>query len=436
MRRMSWNVLNVLKDVWCAYSNPIPKNRTQLLLLIILCCIISASIGLLLHNWLFRSLHYHTLLTVTLSSVVSTITFIVLVLMHPIRCMVTIMLPVMGTKQGRRLLLSICFMQIALKIIPNIISNMRAVPRTLGCISRHSAEMLLNSTFLFQTTITDINHLAKYDPFETKTSNVGISAQVNTSLVCDRISKISEKVQKDLTAVALLFKDRVLLSNRIIAGIFVLVLLFNATWYLKRYLTDLKFDNLYITKRLEKLALENNGSHLLTSSRVKLIRSTGLKLSKMEILHYIIRSLILVSFGLFIAMTIAVDHITYQFALTVGEWVEKVPSVQIEFDIKYRATINLGLLTMNRPFHKMYNWNITFVSSQCRTQATPPDYSVARNVVLICCVISAMILLEAYAHRLCRKISASFYEQREEQRVSYLFQKILRKHKNVPDFPI
>ncbi|XP_031750059.1 osteoclast stimulatory transmembrane protein [Xenopus tropicalis] len=433
-------VLSPLKNAWSAYSNPIPKNKTQLLWLIVLCCVISIAIGLLLHIWLFSSLHYHTLLTVVLSSVVSTIIFFILVLMHPIRCIVTIMMPVMGTKQGRRLLLSSCFMLIAFKIIPNIIANMRAVFRTLGCLSQHSSERLLNSTFFFQTMTSDTNDIVTEmkNLLSSKKSDVKISAHTKTSLVADHILQITDNVKKDLMAVELLFKDGVLISNRILAGIFIMVLLFNATWYLKWYLTDLKFDNLYITEKLEKLALEKDGSHLLTASRVKLIRSTGLKLSRREIFHCIIRSLILVSFVMFTTVVIATDHITYQFALTVGEWVVKVPSVPIVFEIDYLITYYVlrGVFSKNHGNSRSFHWNMTFVSSQCRTQATPPDDSVAITVVIICGVIFAMILMEAYAQRLCRKISASFYKQREDQRVSYLFQKILQKqHKNVPDFP-
>ncbi|KAG8447147.1 hypothetical protein GDO86_014561 [Hymenochirus boettgeri] len=339
--------ISLIHEVWSAYSSPIPKNKQQLLLLTSVCSILALSNGLLLNVWLL-SLSYDVLLATILSIVVSTIMFCTLVLIHPLRCLLTMVMPMVCTKQGRRLLLTACFMLIAFNIIPNILVNIRTVLQVITCLSQHSSESVLNSTNYFQSITQDVNSLVRNIKdkisLTSTTGDYNIFSNVDTSLAMNHLLKMSENIKEDLAAAESFFKNGILISSRILAGIFIFSLLSNAAWYLKNYLTDLKFDNLYITKRFEMIAQERNASHLLTSSSSGLIKPTGLKLSRKEICGCVFQLLIPIVFVILIALMIALDHVAHQFAKEVGNWAIKIPTVQVAFQIKYHVSVNYNYM--------------------------------------------------------------------------------------------
>ncbi|MEE6521933.1 hypothetical protein FKM82_020296, partial [Ascaphus truei] len=426
---------------WSAYSRPVPANRKQLITLIIVCALLSLSNGLFLYNWLITSLQYESQPSAVLSIIVGIFLFCTLVLMHPIRCILTIIIPTMGTKQGRRLLLSSCFMITTFNIVPNIIANIQTILQMIKCISQHSSERLLNSTCLWEKATGDVSRMvaevnaeiakAALKPFR---RDVTFFAHTETSLVSSQILQTTERIKEDFITVESLFKDSILSANRVLAGFFIVYLLLNATWYLKCYLTDLKFDNSYITQKLEKLAEANKASHMLSCSPKRLIKSTGLTLSREERCSCLFRMAILSLFVLLTALIIASDHFAFKFATKAGTWVKSLPAAQITLQIKYDVVLKNPVIQFfhtNIPLYSkdgQYPWDMTFVSEDCITPASPPNNSIAFTVGFIFCLTFAMIFLEAYAHRLCRKISASFYERREGERVAYLFEKILQQH--------
>lgn len=82
-----------------------------------------------------------------------------------------------------------------------------------------------------------------------------------------------------------------------------------------------------------------------------------------------------------------------------------------------------------RDFEKSYHHYLTFSSARCSiSPPLPPNPSVLFVMVLLFCIIYATVFLETYARRLCRKIAASFFESREEERALYLYSKLSRKH--------
>ncbi|XP_053308727.1 osteoclast stimulatory transmembrane protein [Spea bombifrons] len=435
----TWTILmprskGFFKEVWFAYSRPVPADRKQLLMLIVACALFSVFGGIFLHQWLCNRLHYNPQSMTILSTIVVLLTVCVLVLVHPIRCVLTIVLPMVGSKQCRNLLWSTCFMVIMFNILPNIATNIQAVFQTIKCVSQHSLESVLNSTHHFRviventtgilTKVTDEMAKMTLTPI---TRRLSISANVETSLIESQILKTSKNIKEDFAIVQFQFKDTALTCNRILEGCFIFYVLFNASLYLKRYLTDLEFDNSYITKQLEELAVEKKVSHLLMTSSKRLIKSTGLKLSKEELCTCLVHVL---TMSLFILMTVPIvvaDHVVFHFGMVVVEWVDNLPPIHITLQMKYEVNLKTFLVRANIPYENNYPWKMTFVSSNCRSLPNPPNVTILVTFGFIFCLMFIMILLEAYAHRLCRKISASFYEKREEERVSHLLEKIMHK---------
>ncbi|XP_075032933.1 osteoclast stimulatory transmembrane protein [Mixophyes fleayi] len=424
---------DLLLELLSAYSVPVPRDSKQTLLLILLCFIVSSLAGVFLYIWLFNSLQYNSLPATVLSTTSAFLICGVLVLVHPIRCILTIIIPTLGTKQGRRLLLSTCFMMMALNIIPNILKNLRTIFHIIRCISQHSSEMVLNSTYAFRYLTKEVSNLVN------DTVNIGLHyskevnffANIDNSKVSNQILEIGNKMKKDFETVESLFKDIMLVTNRVLAGCFVLYMLFNATWYLRNYLTDIRFDNKYITKQLEQLAQKKNIVNLADNSSIKLIKSTGFKLSRKEIGASLFRLMTILLFALLTVLIVITDHIVFQFSVVVGKWVESLPSLQVTFYLTYNAHVNIAQVTRWHvpSYSKEFPLNITFFSKYCKHPTSPPDSSITIGIVFIYCILFAVIFLEAYSQRLCRKISALFYGTREEERVLYLFDQIQQNQK-------
>ncbi|XP_066443392.1 osteoclast stimulatory transmembrane protein [Eleutherodactylus coqui] len=426
-----------LRKLSSAYSDPVPKDWMQTLLLFTLCFIFSFLAGTLLYIWLSHSLQYESLLASTLALTTSFLICTVLVLIHPIRCIFTIIIPTLGTKQGRRLLLSTCFMFVALNILPNIFKNLQNIFSIIRCISQHSSESVLNSTSTFRDLTGDLKNMFKktIDVMQGLTfkfsPEVNFLANINTSVVSHQISEVASNMKKDFETVELVFKDLSLVANRVFAGWFILYVLFNSTWYLRNYLTNIKFDNKYITRQLLEMTQKNNMTDLSNGSSLGLIKSTGFKMSRKELGSILFRVLVIMAFALLSVLIIAMDHIVFKLALAFGNWVENLPALLVTFDMVYEAKVSTLFFSKSVASHDVeHHLNFTFFPEHCKRPATPPDPSVSASIAFIYCILFVVVFLETYAQRLCRKISAMFYQAREEERILYLFDQIVNNHKN------
>ncbi|KAM3922994.1 osteoclast stimulatory transmembrane protein [Leptodactylus fuscus] len=417
-----------------AYSDPVPKDWKQTLLLFILCFIFSSLAGTCLYIWLSRSLQYASFITSILALSTAFFICIVLVLIHPVRCFLTIIIPTLGTKQGRRLLLSTCFMFMALNIFPNIFRNLSYIFHIIRCLSQHSSEEVLNSTSTFRDLTGEVRNMVKKTTdvmakIQLKSPpEVNLLANVNTTEISSQISEVANNMKKDFETAELIFKNLNIVTNRVIAGFFIVYVLLNSTWYLKNYLTDIKFDNKYITRQLVEMAQKNNITDLNNSSTLRLIKSTGFKMSRKELSSILFRLLMILIFALLSGLIIAMDHIVFQLSVAVSEWVENLPAIQVTFHVNYRAQVSLLSIKVSEvaSHTAKRKLDFTFFHEHCKQPLSPPDPSVTASIVSIYCILFVVVFLETYARRLCRKISAMFYRSREEERITYLFHQIVK----------
>ncbi|NXC74063.1 OCSTP protein, partial [Anhinga anhinga] len=437
-----------MADLWSVYSKPVPANGRELWTLFLQCSCSTVVIGGLFYNWMFASLEYSWHLSIAMAIPFSLLLLLTLFMVHPARCVFTMIMPTLGTKQGRKLLLSTCIMIVVVNITPNIISNIKTILQIIKCICKNSSESLLNSTALLETaswqfgdaiqeTVHSINI---YRPMN---GHFQFSLFNNSTLIYQQMHLAGEKIGRDFLAVEVLVKDSVRVGNRLVAGFSMLYLCFESTWYLKNYLTNLRFDNFYITKKLEHLAVDKKAAHLLVGSSKSLIRPTGLKLSRGEVMLCLVQAMLLTVALMLMLVVVAMDHFAFKVADTVVRKVAQFSVVPVTLNIKYNvsAGAKIGILPFLlrlfpynelplQVFEKSYNRSLIFSSAHCRiSPPTPPNPSVVLVVGLLFCILYATVFLETYAHRLCRKIAGSFFESWEEKRAHYLYKKLSRKHK-------
>nr|XP_047928427.1 osteoclast stimulatory transmembrane protein [Anser cygnoides] len=439
------SVSRTAADLWCIYSKPVPAGGRELRALFLQCSCLAAVVGGLFYNWLFASLEYSWHLAVAMAVSFSLLLLLTLFLVHPARCVFSMIMPTLGTKQGRKLLLSTCVMIVAVNVTPNIVSNIKTILEVIKCICKNSSESLLNSTALLGTASWEFgeeiqaagNSINIWRPMN---GHFRFSLLRNSTLINQQMHLAGEKVRRDFLAVEELVKDSIRVGNKLVAGFSVLYLCFESAWYLKNYLTNLRFDNFYITKKLERLAMDRKAAHLLGGSSKNLIRPTGLKMSREEVLLCLVQALRLAVALTLMLVVVAMDHVAFSVADTAVRKVAQFSVVPVILNVKYSAKIQLlpffpSLLQLPdkgstlRDFEKSYHHDLTFSSARCSiSPPLPPSPSVLLVMGLLFCIIYATVFLETYARRLCRKIAASFFESREEERALYLYSKLSRKH--------
>ncbi|NXN12349.1 OCSTP protein, partial [Indicator maculatus] len=427
-------------DLWLIYSKPVPANSRELWTLFLQCSCITAVIGGLFYNWMFASLEYSWHVSVAVAVSFSLLLFLTLFLVHPARCVFTMIMPTLGTKQGRKLLLSTCIMIAAVNITPNIISNIKSILQVIQCICKNSSESLLNSTALLEEAYREfgdaiqetVNSIRFYRPMD---GQFRFSLLKNSSFIYQQMHLAGEKIERHFLAAEVLVKDSVQVGNKLVAGFSILYLCFESSWYLRKYLTDLRFDNFYITKRLEQLAVGSKAAQLLLGSSRKLIRPTGLKLSREELMSCLVRAMLLSVALLLLLLVVAMEHFAFSVADRAVTKAAQFSVVPVALNIKYSAKLRISPLIPQsdvslKDFERSYPHYLTFSSAQCRVSPpTPPNPSVLLVVGLLFCILYSTVFLQAYARRLCRAIAGAFFQSWEEERALHLCRKVCQEHK-------
>ncbi|NWI05789.1 OCSTP protein, partial [Tichodroma muraria] len=433
-----------MADLWWIYSKPVPADGRELCTLSLQCSCITVVIGGLFYNWMFASLEYPWHLSVATAVSFSLLLLLTLLLVHPARCVFSMIMPTLGTKQGRKLLFSTCIMIAVVNITPNIISNIKTILQVIKCICKNSSDSLLNSTALLDKVSWEFGDAIQdtirsfYKPMN---GHFRFSLVQNSSLIYQKMHLAGEKISREFLSVEVLVKDSVQVANRLAAGFFMLCLCFESTWYLKNYLTDLRFDNFYITKKLERLAVDRGAAHLLVGSSKKLIRPTGLKLSWEEVVLCLVQAMLVTVALMLMLVVVAVDHFAFSVADTAVRRAAQFSPVPVTLNIKYKVEIGLVpflFKVFGSPseelllgdFNRTYHHHLIFSSARCSiSPPTPPSPSVLLVVGLLFCILYASVFLEAYARRLCRETAASFFQGCEERRVLHLYRKLSRRHR-------
>ncbi|NWT80792.1 OCSTP protein, partial [Lanius ludovicianus] len=436
-----------MADLWWIYSKPVPADGRELWTLFLQCSCITAVIGGLFYNWMFASLEYSWPFSTAMAISFSLLLLLTLFLVHPARCVFSMIMPTLGTKQGRKLLFSFCIMIAVVNITPNIISNIKTMLQLIKCICKNSSDSLLNSTVLLEKVSWEFGDAVQenvHPIYKPMNGHFRFSLLQNSSSIYQKMHNASEKISREFLSVEVLVKDSIRVANRLVAGFSMLYLCFESTCYLKNYLTNLSFDNFYITKKLEHLALDRKAAHLLVGSHKKLIRPTGLKLSWEEVVLCLMQAMLVTVALMLMLLVVAMDHFAFSMADTVMRRAAQFSVVPVTLSIKYKVSAGLSWIMpfifkvfgfpseklLLGDFNRTYHHHLVFSSAHCRiSPPTPPNPSVLLVVGLLFCILYATVFLETYARRLCRRIAASFFQSWEEERVLFLYRKLSRRHR-------
>ncbi|XP_036405207.1 osteoclast stimulatory transmembrane protein-like [Megalops cyprinoides] len=229
-----------LNIIWDVYSKPTPCNLKEVFGLIVLCLAISGSTGGLLYVWMNFTLQYDPFPSLITAAVSGSTLALVLFLLHPMRCAFTIILPSLGTKQGRKILISTALTILATKCIPNMVNNVSSVVVMMKCSTQVAVEGILNSTTEIKSAVADMKEILEDIPDFTDTETIPHLQQgTNIYEMMQKLEKVSKELKADISTQQKVLETTSNVVQKVIAVAFILLLLGGSVWYLIGYLTDI-----------------------------------------------------------------------------------------------------------------------------------------------------------------------------------------------------
>ncbi|XP_056130953.1 osteoclast stimulatory transmembrane protein [Lampris incognitus] len=428
---------SVLRYLWDVYSAPAPASK-EVLTLLSLCLVMAMVTGGPLYLWLSGTLRYDRETSTKTACVYGVTVFFLSFLCHPLRCVLTMALPTLCSKQGRKLVVSASFMVLVLNVLPNVMANTGAVVQIFKCTSEGFARTLLKSSDLWNRVKGDlasesmkvksdnmnmVTYLQKFDHF----------TQIDLSEVRSVFRNVSRRMETNFSHARNLLKEYKLLSNRILAAIFLVLLLLESACYLKSYLTSLQFDNAHLSK--EVLQKANDAEQQIASSE-QVIRPANCKITNEECSSCFI-SLVLVTLNFAaMALMIVLDYVVYHVVQMNVPLLLDLPAISARIGVSFKvysfvpALCNIPQYCVKHQltdFHRDYLLAFSAEASGCDVTRSAPNLMIPVLLGFLWLLSYGLVFLEVYARRVRRQVCASFFKTQEARRAAFLLKKIRLK---------
>ncbi|XP_032825110.2 osteoclast stimulatory transmembrane protein isoform X2 [Petromyzon marinus] len=435
----------LLRAAYSVYRLPHATTRGERGLLLALCLLTStlSSCFVLKVVWEAEEVRPPIRLGVTATYVA--LTAALLFSSKQLRCISLLVVPALGTKRGREYILYAAAGLLAVHTAPNTFHNLRALGEVSLCKALSGIRSVINNSARREAVVRE------YATVETQTVKGLLqfhSVQSNyvfdvkTRDVSTELDSLRLKVENVTRNVAANFKTfqatvekvRAVLSTVFSVASVLLVLALSAA-YLRSYLTNVLFDNIYITEELRALARQTDPSGeamrcLKADGRRQLVDSTSLRLSRKETENWPLSILTLFTWLLLVSLAIGVEYGVYALTDTLLALADTIPPAHAEVRLYYEVYIDQTFQNRRYLTKVLRRPNFTLEFARCHTELSPPAPHATIGVYALLLLALVLVFLGSYAYRLRRKIAASFFPEVESRRVLQLHARMKTLHRH------
>ncbi|XP_074540313.1 DC-STAMP domain-containing protein 2 [Halichoeres trimaculatus] len=254
------------------------------------------------------------------------------------------------------------------------------------------------------------------------------------------LQQVSQDILEEVSAELHLFQK--LSEPLIYAGLVLLAFsFFRAVRYRRRYLSELDFDNVYITAQFEELDRQmtlEGGASVLPITRKEAetyITPLSFRLTGREQRAVLVGVVSVLRHLVMGGLVVALDFLVF--------WILDQVHHQVKGDVVARAPVTVAVqvngsgyasdifrdLVMS--FNILQGGNVTVISRKCLVEPSEPDYD-ACFILGFLLGLTLLLSLSGGLVRRCRRlICASYHPDREQERIRFLRQQILDQRRTL-----
>ena len=255
---------------------------------------------------------------------------------------------------------------------------------------------------------------------------------------------IQQAIEDDVNDALVVVEHFISILDKLLA-LSVVYLLFKTHMYHTAYRTKDKFDNFYITEQFKILDDERKKKGKKTllplkkSEKVRLIDVTSFRLSKPEKGLFKLGLVTLVSHICIASILILVDNGLYWLL----QVIRKHGSIQVDLSGESRVQLEIsGESALSAFISEIFgdgfgyntDFDVSYDNTRCLPVGSEPNHALAAGIGICYIIAIFMVLFQAYALRLRRRIAAYFYPERELERLYFIYTDTLRKRQTLFKF--
>ncbi|XP_019644806.1 PREDICTED: DC-STAMP domain-containing protein 2-like [Branchiostoma belcheri] len=248
--------------------------------------------------------------------------------------------------------------------------------------------------------------------------------------------EIREEIMQEIKGRTETFRKMIRAVSNVMVITF-LVLYIKAASYRRKYMTKDRFDNLYITEEFKAMDKKRNDMWKETvlpldyRDYYRYIHPAGFRLCKAEkskLWRGLIFWAINVIYGGFImGMDWAQWWLLIMVKLNADMEIDANPPARIGMQIKGDGMLADMFRVLVSSFDPLAEEDFTFDTTKCLPHPTFPDLSVYKKIGFIYGACLFTVIFEAYGLRLRRATCASYFPERERERVVWLYNHMLKR---------
>ncbi|XP_076136087.1 dendritic cell-specific transmembrane protein [Alosa pseudoharengus] len=441
MRIAGAQLKGTLRQVWCGavqlFTADSPDSRRDKLLLSVACLALSIFLSCLLFLGLRYSLKYEVVVSAGVAVAFAMGSTVALSSSHYVRCFAVLVLISCGLKQTRNVLIAAGTSLVILWNVQNTLENLRGLAKSLLCNLEAKKVLvdlapLSNYVQMLKWVGGQLKHFTDFGVVDSK-SEFKLKASVDSVEFQQKVSEAKQVLNRTAMSVLATMNTASSVAQKCFPGLGILLLVFLTFRYVKKYRTDRRFQNIFITNALlrydeQQRAQGRPSIFPLTEKEKKryvVIPSSRPSANEGKaMLKFAMPVLTNLLIWLFF---IGIDALVYWIIGVLRTRLEELEPFQVPVIMHLKedkAVIGIPI-PVDRS-RQDYSYSISLFEKKCLPEPKLLVYSTAPLVIILTLLVG-LSLLSAKLTQLRLFVSERFFSEHAEARAQHLHEKILRK---------